>query len=136
MKVVLSRRLHRILPAVLLTIIALSLTACGNNGPTVVNVKLTEYGVTLDKTSVPAGPIKFVIQNSGTIVHELVLEPANSNDKPFESNSGASEVENLEPGKSATLEWTLDEPGTYQLGCHTPGHFEQGMFATFEVTAP
>ncbi len=121
--------------ALTLSIAALSLTACGNNGATVVNVTMTEYAVQMDKTSIPAGPIKFVIKNAGDTVHELVLEPDGSNDEPYELNGQESEVEDVEPGKSKTLEWTLDQPGTYQLGCHTPAHFEQGMFTTFTVTA-
>jgi len=136
MKSFVNRRMQRLLPALLLVIFALSLTACGPKGPTVVRVKLSEYTITLDKTSVPAGPIKFEIQNVGAIAHEVVLEPNGSDDAPYSLNDKASEAENIEPGKTATLEWTLDTPGTYQLGCHTPGHFEKGMFTTFEVTAP
>jgi uncharacterized cupredoxin-like copper-binding protein len=45
-------------------------------------------------------------------------------------------VEDIDPGQSTTLEWTLDKPGQYQLACHEPGHYEQGMVATFTVTAP
>lgn len=130
-----SRSMQRLLSALLLAVVSLSLTACGSKGETVVHVKLTEYAITLDRTSVPAGPIKFEIQNAGTIGHELVLEPDGSVDKPFDINGKESEAENIGPGQTATLEWTLDTSGTYELGCHTPGHYEQGMFTTFQVTA-
>ncbi len=126
---------NRVWIIVLLVILALPLAGCANQGTTVVHVKMAEYTVQLDKTSIPAGPVKFVIENVGDTVHELVLEPAGANDEPFELNGKESEVEDVEPGKSKTLEWTLDQPGTYQLGCHTPAHFEQGMFTTFTVTA-
>ena len=131
-----SRSAQRLFPALLLVVFALSLTACGPKGPTVVHVKLTEYTITMDKTSVPAGPIRFEIQNLGAITHEVVLEPNGSNDAPYSLNDKESEAENIEAGKTATLEWTLDTPGTYQLGCHTPGHFEKGMVTTFQVTTP
>ena len=136
MKSFVNRGMQRLLPGLLLVVFALSLSACGSKGPTVVHLKLTEYAITMDKTSVPAGPIKFEIQNMGTIAHEVVIEPNGANDKAFELNGTAAEAQDIQPGKSATLEWTLDTPGTYQLGCHTPGHYEKGMFTTFEVTAP
>lgn len=121
-----------------LILAAFVLTACGGSkGPaeTVVNVKLTEYMIQMDKTSIPAGKVKFVIQNAGSLEHEVVLEPGNANDEPYDANGVESEAENIAPGTSATLEWTLDTPGDYQLGCHTPGHFEQGMFTEFTVNA-
>ena len=136
MKSFVNRGVQRLLPGLLLVVFALSLSACGSKGPTVVHLKLTEYAITMDKTSVPAGPIKFEIQNMGTIAHEVVIEPNGANDKAFELNGIAAEARDIAPGKSATLDWTLDQPGTYQLGCHTPGHYEKGMFTTFEVTAP
>jgi uncharacterized cupredoxin-like copper-binding protein len=97
---------------------------------------LTEYKVEMDKTSIPACPVRFEIKSAGTTVHELVLEPAGVVDKPFEANGEKSEVENVQPGQSVTLEWTINDPGQYQLGCYTPGHYEQGMFENFTVTAP
>jgi uncharacterized cupredoxin-like copper-binding protein len=128
----------RLLSAVLVVAMALALTGCGGGSPgvTVIHVKLSEYKIELDKTSVPAGPIRFEVQNVGSITHEMVLEPNGADDKPYSDNGKESEVENVEPGKSATLDWTIDTPGTYQLGCHVPGHFEQGMVTTFTVTAP
>ena len=118
----------------LILITGLVLTGCGGaKEPTVVNVSLAEYSITLDQTSIPAGDIQFVIHNNGTIVHEMVLEPVGVKDKPFEANGGESEAENIAPGTTATLEWTL-EPGEYHLGCYIEGHFEQGMETTFTVT--
>src|SRR5512143_745764 len=129
-----NRNARRLLPALLLILLALSLTACGPKGPTVVHVKLNEYTIVLDKTSVPAGPIRFEIQNVGTIAHEVVLEPNGAVDKAFELNGKVAEAADIQPGKSATLDWTLDTAGTYQLGCHTAGHYEKGMFTTIQVT--
>lgn len=107
--------------------------------PTEVHVKLTEYKVEMDKTSVPAGPVKFLIENAGKITHEVVLEAGGAKDEPMKSGDKESEVENIEAGKSATLEWTIDKPGSYQLACHIDAgedHFAHGMVAMFTVTAP
>lgn len=125
---------------VILSFAALSLAACGPKGPTEVHVKLSEFKVELDKTSIPAGPVKFIIDNVGKVKHELVLEPAGINDEPFEVDGKASEAEDIEPGASATLEWTIDKAGDYQLACHisenNEDHYASGMVATFTVTAP
>jgi uncharacterized cupredoxin-like copper-binding protein len=124
---------------------ALSLVGCGSTNnkeaatPTEVHVKLSEYKVEMDKTSIPAGPVKFIIENAGMVVHEVVLEPAMADDKPFEQGGKESEVENIEPGKSATLEWIIDKAGSYQLACHIAGaedHYAHGMKVEFAVTAP
>jgi uncharacterized cupredoxin-like copper-binding protein len=118
-------------------IVVLMMAACGNQAgkATVVHVKLTEYKVEMDKNSIPAGLVRFEIKNAGTTILEIVLEPASVVDKPFEANGKASEAENIQPGQSATLEWTINDFGQYQLGCHTPGHYEQGMFENFTVIA-
>lgn len=125
---------------VILSIAALSLVACGPKGPTEVHIKLSEFKVEMDKTSIPAGPVKFIIDNVGKEKHELVLEPAGTNDEPLEVNGKASEAEDIEPGKSVTLEWTIDEAGQYQLACHVvennEDHFATGMVTIFTVTAP
>jgi uncharacterized cupredoxin-like copper-binding protein len=118
-----------------LALVAVALAACGAKGPTTVEVHLTEYTVEMSKTSIPAGAVKFNITNDGSIVHELVIEPAGSVDHPMEANNMESEVEDIQPGQMVTLEWTLDTPGQYQLSCHLPGHFENGMVTSFEVTA-
>jgi len=110
------------------------LAGCGGaKGPTDVKVTLTEFKIELDQSSIPAGDVRFVITNDGAIVHELVLEPAGTMDEPFEINGVESEAEDIQPGDTVTLEWTL-EPGEYHLGCYIEGHFEAGMETTFTVT--
>ncbi len=121
---------------------ALSLAACGAkaSGPTVVKVTLSEFKVLMDKNSLPAGPITFQIENTGKETHEVVLEPAGANDEPFEVNGKASEAEDIPAGGTATLEWTIDQAGQYQLACHinenNEDHYASGMVTTFTVTAP
>src|SRR5436190_24399810 len=98
-------------------IAALSLFGCGGNKtatPTEVHVKLSEFKIEMDKTSIPAGPVKFIIDNAGMVVHEVVLEPAGADDKPMESGGKESEVENIETGKSDSTDWNLDKTGPYQ----------------------
>ena len=120
-----------------LAILVLSLAACSNSpaGPTEVQVKLNEYSIVMDQTSIPAGQVSFVIENVGTEDHEVVLEAANANDAPFEADGKASEAEDIHPGDKTTLEWTLSTPGEYQLSCYVEDHAEKGMITPFTVTA-
>ncbi len=123
------------------SLVVFSLAACGGKGgPTEVHVKLSEFKVEMDKTSIPAGPVKFIIDNTGKEKHEVVLEPADTNDQPLEAGGKAAEAEDIEAGASATLEWTIDQPGDYQLGCHmnenNVDHFALGMVTKFTVTKP
>jgi len=129
---------------VILSLVALSLAACGGSkpaaGPTEVHVKMSEFKFEMDKTSIPAGPVKFIFDNVGKEKHEAVLEKAGDVDKPFEASGKVAEVEDVQPGQSATLEWTIDQPGQYQLGCHInengEDHYASGMVIAFTVTAP
>ncbi len=118
-----------------LAVVAVALASCGAKGPTAVNVHLTEYKVEMSKTSIPVGAVKFTITNDGSLVHEVVLEPAAAMDAPLSANGAEAEAQDIQPGQTVTLEWTIDTPGQYQLGCHLPGHFENGMTMNFEVTA-
>jgi len=126
-----------------LALLAVSLVACSNKaaGPTVVQVKLSEYSIVMDETSVPAGPVRFEIENVGAIDHEVVLETAGAEDEPFEANGEASEAEDIGPDTKTTLEWTLDQPGDYQLACYVidedgESHAMKGMITNFTVTQP
>ena len=129
---------------VVLSIAVLALSACGSKpaGPTVVQVKLSEYTIAMDVATIPTGPVQFVIENVGKEVHEVVLEKAGAKDAPFELNGKESEVEDIAPGATVTLDWTLDQPGKYELMCGLkpePGndikkdHFKEGMVITFTV---
>ena len=133
-------RKHFSVLALSLVALSLALAACGGGGSstaagsTEVHVKMTEFKFELDKTSVPAGPVKFVFENAGSVVHEAMVERAGDANKPLEANGKKAEVLDIAPGKSVTLEWTFDQPGNYQLTCHLPGHYEAGMVTNLTVT--
>jgi len=109
-------------------------------GPVVVKVTLTEWGVSMSRTRVPANrPVRFQIENTGKVEHEMVLEPDGSSDEPFEMAGVAgttfeSEVEAIHPGATISVTWKLPGKGAYQLACHVEGHFERGMKASFTAT--
>jgi uncharacterized cupredoxin-like copper-binding protein len=113
--------------------------ACGAK-KSVVHVTLGDYTVEVSPPTVPAGtPVKFEITNKGKEVHEFVIEKTDQANTPLTAEVGGkaikSEIEEITPGKTVTLEWTFTEPGVYQVACHREGHFESGMKTTLTVAA-
>ena len=77
---------------------------------------------------------RFLVTNTGKAAHELVIEPAGAVDQALMSNGKPAEAENIAPGQSAELDWTFTTPGSFQLACHQPGHFEAGMVQQIQVS--
>jgi len=86
--------------------------------------------------------VKFVVRNSGRIMHELVLgtmqelrehsevmrkHPQMEHDEPY--------MAHVAPGKTETIVWQFSKPGAFFYGCLVPGHFEAGMIGTVRVRA-
>jgi len=63
-----------------------------------------------------------VMDDPGTSAEEMP-------DEDHESSSAVS----VAPGDSASFEHTFDEAGTILIGCHEPGHYEDGMKITVTV---
>lgn len=130
-------------------------------GPGVVHVTLSDtqgidapMTLIADKSTVPVGKISFVIKNTGTIEHELVvlkltgsetwsrLPITDAGDPPAPVTSGANKVSeandvadvgtNLKPGETRTLIATLPA-GNYALVCNIAAHYGLGMRAPLTV---
>ena len=84
--------------------------------------------------------VKFVVKNSGKIMHEFVLgtmkelkehsemtkkHPGMEHDEPYMAHVG--------PGKSETIAWQFTKSGSFNFGCLIPGHFEAGMIGKVTV---
>ncbi len=153
--------------------LALLAAACGDDdegeeaagGATTVNITARDgdkYEFALDKTSVPAGEVTFVLTNEGDLEHELLVYPKQDIGPLLEEKvaavekgeklsissringlvtdaAGEHELE-VEAGKSGTFTVNLTA-GTYELGCiiveiiggETINHHEKGMKATLTV---
>ena len=99
-----------------------------------VKVTLQDFSITMSRHRLPANtPIQFVITNRGNAMHETVLERAGADDKALKIRGRAYEADDIAPGATRTVTWTLPQAGTYQLACHMPGHFEMGMKTAFTV---
>lgn len=90
-------------------------------------ITMTEFAYSPDQLSLPAGTHTLRITNDGAIPHELTLGTAGQHTDHF-ADTGI-----IAAGKTVELTVTL-EPGTYEFACHIPGHYEQGMYGTVEVT--
>lgn len=84
--------------------------------------------------------VKFVVRNSGRLMHELVLgtmedlkahaelmrkHPEMEHDEPY--------MVHVQPGKTETIVWQFTQPGAFYYGCLLPGHFESGMVGLIRV---
>jgi uncharacterized cupredoxin-like copper-binding protein len=100
-----------------------STTGGGNSCTTptsTVNVGLREYAFDLDKTSVAAGCIQFVIKNNGSELHNLDI-------------AGVKAGTILSPGQTET--WAVNlTAGSKTIQCDVPFHIDRGMISTFAVT--
>lgn len=104
-------------------------------GPATVKVTLRDFAVSMSQRHVPAGkPIRFVFVNRGKAMHEAVLEPVGAVDKALEVRGKKYEADDIAPGTTRTVTWTVPRAGRYQLACHKPGHFAMGMKTSFTVT--
>jgi uncharacterized cupredoxin-like copper-binding protein len=133
--------------------LALSLAACGDtndsgggsDGEAEVHAPLEDFHIKLDETSAAAGPVAFEVDNKGPSTHEFVVVktdlaadklPTDENGDVDEEGDGITavdEIEDIAKGDSPKLEVDL-EAGDYVVFCNLPGHYRQGMHATFTAT--
>jgi len=78
--------------------------------------------------------VKFVVRNSGKVMHEMVIGTLDELRKHAELMKKFPNMEHDEPymahvapGKSETIVWQFNKPGEFHYGCLVPGHFEAGM---------
>jgi uncharacterized cupredoxin-like copper-binding protein len=108
--------------------------------------------MTVSPATVPAGKVKFVATNSGTVIHELIvlktklpfdkLPVTDAGDPPHRVSTGANKVdegknigETGDIGKGKTKSVTLKlKKGSYVLVCNIAQHYGLGMRAAFTVT--
>ncbi|MFL5936229.1 MAG: cupredoxin domain-containing protein [Gaiellaceae bacterium] len=94
-------------------------TAC-TTPTTTINVGMREYAYDLDKTSVPAGCIQFVVKNNGAEIHNFDLQGKHVGAL---INSGQTET------------WSVQlTAGTYQYLCDVGQHANFGMLGSMTVT--
>lgn len=86
--------------------------------------------------------IRFVVKNSGKVMHEMVLgtkkeldehaammakHPGMEHDEPY--------MTHVAPGKSGEIVWTFNRPGDFDFACLIAGHYQAGMVGKIKVSA-
>ncbi len=84
--------------------------------------------------------VKFVIKNSGKIMHEFVLGTMGElkeHSALMQKFPGMEHAEpymaHVAPGKTETIAWQFTKSGNFNFGCLIPGHFEAGMIGKVTV---
>ncbi len=131
---------------------SLLLAACGGGAagapteavtppPTDVQITLTDFQIQSSITNFKVDvPYHFIITNNGAVAHEFMIIPPTEGPVPNEEAwtmalTGVRQ-ENLQPGDTATLDYTFLEAapaGTLEFACHLPGHYEAGMHLAITV---
>jgi nitrite reductase (NO-forming) len=96
---------------------ATTTTAYPGPGGTV-TVSMFEFGFPLAPTTIPSGNVTFVMNNTGTVVHNFDIE-------------GVAPGPFVDPGKSATMTVNLQASRQYTYVCDVPYHAQSGMEGTF-----
>jgi len=89
----------------------------------------------------PGETVKFVVKNSGKVMHEFVLGTLSELKEHAELMKKFPNMEHAEPymahvppGKTETIVWQFTQGGEFHFGCLLPGHFEAGMVGKINVT--
>lgn len=124
--------------------LVLALAAC-SSGPskpsTTINVTMTDFAFTPNTFTVPAGAqISFTAVNNGTAVHSFTIMKKGQDVSGHYTDADKPNIfwEKIpvNPGETVTDTFAAPaDPGTYQIICREPGHFEAGMVAKLIVVA-
>lgn len=84
--------------------------------------------------------IRFIANNKGQILHEMVLGTPDELKKHAEQMKKFPEMEHdapymahVKPGSNREIVWQFTERGEFQFACLIPGHFEAGMVGKVTV---
>lgn len=129
------------------------------DGIQVVTIEASEFKFTPADLALKAGKTKFIVPNRGVVPHEFVLYPEAEKAEVIEAHKremaqpggpkeGSEEhgkamvlvrLEDIGGGKTKESEVIDLKPGTYEMGCLIPGHYEAGMkgrIVVGEASAP
>ena len=82
-------------------------------------------------------PVRFVVVNRDPINHELIVGTPEVHDR---HRDGTERRHRAVPGEvsvpalgRAVTSYTFETPGTVEMACHLPGHYDYGMRGEVEV---
>lgn len=101
-----------------------------------VSVKMTDIAYSAKTLRVKAGtPVSFVFVNKGKLLHEAVVGTKAeqvAHEKEMAAMGGMvmgdePNAVSVKAGQSKTIKHTFTTAGTFEIGCHIPGHYKAGM---------
>ena len=118
-------QVRRVMDASVVVIGLVAATGCYSDGQEKVEggtIAGFEMGFTPREAVTDAGSVELRFRNDGQVFHELAIE------------RDGSAIKRVSAGPGATAEMTVDlRPGTYEMTCREPGHYEAGMRGTLVV---
>lgn len=138
-----ASRLQRLLAVPAAAALTFAAGSCGGGGG--IGATQVDYLITLDESSAPAGDVTFDVTNDAEQTHEFVVFktdlaedqlPTNIDGDVDEEGDGVThidKIEDIEAGTTKSLTVSLEE-GNYVVLCNLPGHYRQGMHASFTVS--
>jgi uncharacterized cupredoxin-like copper-binding protein len=98
-----------------------------------VAVELGDMWIKSPVTSVKAGKVTFQVKNSGATMHQFAIVKAPAQLKAGVPTGPLAKGAQLMGGKAETLTANL-KPGSYELVCLMPGHYQAGQHIPFKVS--
>ncbi len=95
-----------------------------------------------DKIDVKQGEtIKFVVNNTGQVLHEFVIGTKKENDahalqmiKFPNMEHDEPYMAHVKPKSKGEIIWTFNKPGDFDFACLIAGHYQAGMVGKIKVT--
>jgi uncharacterized cupredoxin-like copper-binding protein len=133
----------------LLTLVALTGCLGSDQKANELTVITSEFKFELSTDTVNSGALTLTVNNNGKIPYELMIYNPSDIDEILAMHTTGGEhgedhlkmedtvmfeimEDHLPPGASEKTTITL-QPGTYEIGCHLPGHYQGGMKSTLNV---
>jgi uncharacterized cupredoxin-like copper-binding protein len=139
--------------AVMVALFALVAAACGGGGDgdsasanRTVEIDMVDTAFRPRTLHLETGErVRFLFHNAGKVAHDAFIGDAEAQQDHEREMREAEDGKHgghgtdegaaltVDPGGTEELVHTFDRPGTYEIGCHQPGHFAAGMKVTVEV---
>jgi len=94
-----------------------------------VTIEATEFAYSPDPVLALAGEVEITFENKGKVGHELILLSEGTrivSPTQYDESTALGAIPSI--ARDVTVQTTIElDPGTYQIVCLIPGHFEGGM---------
>ncbi len=145
--------------AIAASVVGVSFSASAAEQRQKVTITLNDFAFAPKSVTLTAGvPAAITLVNKGKVAHEFMVYPVPTKSiddwdeyvipstyfqkmgevevvfskQGAVAGSSIFEVE-VDAGRSATVEFTPNRKGTFEIGCHVEGHYEAGMKGTLVV---